>query len=162
MSVRNSATLAAVTLLAANSGITEENVVSELCEFVGKGSFCITLNAPAQLTCKSGGKYSKVPYIGGEKFTVVGAYLGKRDGIIIQAKGGMGKGTSVIEIPASTAESQFDGYEAMLTSFVGAYGMEDDAADMTIARSEADLLEQEAHQKALLETRMEDGRFGSW
>jgi len=161
MSVRDSTTLAAVHLLAKNSGITEENMTAALCEFVGKRPFSITLNAPAQLTTKSGGKYSKTPFIGGEKFTVVGVYLGKRDGIIVQAKGGMGAGT-VIEVPASTAESQFDGYEAMLTKFVGVYGMEDDTEGMTAARSEAELLEQAAHQKALLETRMEDGRFGSW
>lgn len=164
---KSSETLASVMLLAKTIGVTDENILSQLSSFFlsesKKGVAEVILNRPMQVTVKKvAGGFSKRPMIGDEPMQVVGAYLGKRDGVIVQARVSDEKTTDIIEIPAHIAEDALDGYKTLVSDFVNSYGMTSDIEEANAAREEATRIEQEARDADLRKIRLADERFGSW
>lgn len=151
--------------LAVTMGIAETNVISQfsdhLCKMAKEFVTDVEMSQPMSVTVKiSSGTYGKKALIGGETILLTGAYLGKRDGVIIQ--GHISGMIDILEFPAKTAESVLTGYETILSTFIDTYGLTDDTSEMIAAKSKAELIETQAHEKAMLETRREDSRFGSW
>lgn len=160
----NSVTSAALMVLANNAGISPITVLEDLSDYLAiedkrSRSFATQVNQPVQVTVKSPKGYSKRPLIGGEFMTLNGAYHGKRDGVIIVARSVNGEH---FEFPAKVAEEVLDGYEEVIKEYIDYYGLENDWGDAKLAQKNAEDLERIAHEKAMLEIREKDERFGSW
>jgi len=166
MSVKDSMTMAALLLLAEQVGHSQTEIVVRFRDFLNElsksGVTECDLNQPMNVTYRMPSGFAKKAMVGGETFLIVFAYLGKRDGVIIQARR-CDDLTSIYEFPASVAENALEGYQDIVDQFVQTYGLTGDTDSTVIeARKEAQRIEDEAHQAALLESRMQDRRFGSW
>lgn len=161
MSRPASAALAAVQTLAATTGSSEDEILKEMTSFFSSRATeekTVTLDSPMSITVSVLGKYSRVPMIGGEEFSVVGCYMGKRDGVILLMLGEHEGQLKTFEMPAHVADQHLEGLDNLLAKFIGTYGMEDPDDLM----GEGKRIEDEAHADAILQSRMSDQRFGSW
>jgi hypothetical protein len=167
MSLKGSVTLAAIVTLAVKVGVSEDSIVHQFSDYLLSHSkervTDVVLNQPMSVTTKKpAGGYSKRSMIGDEPLLVVGAYMGKRDGVIIQAKVADERSVETIEFPAKTAEDVLEGYPELVESIISSYGMTEDLDDMADARTKAALLEQQVRDEEIRKIRMSDDRFGSW
>lgn len=157
-SVAISETAATIAALSKSTGLNEMEVLNEFGNYLlaERREFkTVTLDSPMSVTMKRSGTFSRIPMIGGESFAVIGAYLGKRDGVILNLLGDYEGQINSFEMPASKAEEHLEGYKKLLERFIVTYGDEDLGVD-------SERIESEAHAAAILQSRMSDNRFGSW
>lgn len=120
-------------------------------------SFYMETSEPCSLTIKRNGAYSKKAYVGGEKFLLKGAYLGKRDGTILVFQD-LGEPTREVEVPLKRALNLLNGFSA----FSEALSIYRDEKVMNVARQEADKKEQEEYARAVGARHKDNAVFGSW
>jgi hypothetical protein len=120
----------------------------------------LRLDAPGTHTIKMhSGQYRKVPFIGDEEFLPGHVYLGKRGALIYCFEPSpMMEKVQHLEVGEDAVNEVFPGF----SGFVEKIWAAEEGRDVAKAKEEAARLENAAHERAVVETRMQDQRFGSW
>lgn len=117
------------------------------------------LDCPAPLTVHSARGYATKSFIGHEQFEVIRAYVGKRGHLIFVFEPIPKHGEfQTMECPEDALHKTFP----MMLKWLESLDIRAEDSEMERARKEAERLEAEAHARAVLETRLQDERFGSW
>lgn len=136
-----------------------ERQARDICGLFSKEPIVFELKGPDKLTVLTrGGQYTKLPFIGEEKFSGASAYVGKSAKVIVQLSQIDTTSGDLIEIPLLEMMPKMDGFSAF-TRRLSEY---QDALVMDSARAEADEIEKMAHEQAARATTSTNPAFGSW
>ena len=121
------------------------------------------LSLPSKHTVKlRDGSYSVRPFIGGEKFYPLNAYLGKRGDVIWvfspHENNLYDREFAQLEVPSAKMLDSFYYFREFLNKIED----EDDDSETALIQAGAKKIENEAHARAVAETHMNDERYGSW
>ncbi|WKZ86265.1 hypothetical protein N5B55_04765 [Ralstonia pickettii] len=134
----------------------EKDAVSRYEEAFAESPRAFELPEPMKLTVRNGSEYKIKPFIGGEEFTPVRGYIGKRGKALIVFKPVGVADFEEMEMAESDAKATFGGFNRYLTDTLGEVFERIEAA-----REEAKAQERAEEIKSKAETYAEQG-FGSW
>lgn len=117
-------------------------------------TWTFVLMEPRKVTHKTDEGFGKLPLLGGEKFEGVGAYQGKRDGVIFQFEATGVKG--LIEVNGADAFDTLEKFDDFVEATIG-FNLHDEIDNM-VERAEDEKRAKEVEEKR----EVYSDEFGSW